>query len=79
MFTDPDEISQWGTGDWYDHIDLDIDFRVGGVIHHRVTSKSDGAPWTFHGVYEDIADRSDALSTPSTGRPTGASHRHRAG
>lgn len=54
MFTDPDEISRWGGGDWYDHVDLDIDFRIGGVIHHRVLSRSDGMPWTFHGVYQEI-------------------------
>ena len=57
MFTDPDEISRWGCGDWYNHIDIDLDLRVGGIIHHRVTSKSDGIPWTFHGVYQEIEPR----------------------
>jgi uncharacterized protein YndB with AHSA1/START domain len=54
MFTDPDEVSIWGCGDWYNHVDIDLELRVGGVIHHRVTSKGDDEPWTFHGVYQEV-------------------------
>ena len=54
MFTDPEEIRVWGCGDWYDHVEIDFDLRVGGVLHHRVTGKSDGSPWTYHGVYLEI-------------------------
>ncbi|MFQ5918630.1 MAG: SRPBCC domain-containing protein [Thermoplasmata archaeon] len=53
-FTDPDRLAVWGCGRTYDHVAIDIDLRPGGVIHHRVTGKDDGIPWTFHGVYHDI-------------------------
>lgn len=56
LFTDPDEIAVWGCGDWYQHVDIDVDLRVGGVLHHRVTSKDDGSSWTFHGVYHAVDD-----------------------
>ena len=54
MFTDPAELAIWGCGDWYDHVDMDLDLRVGGILHHRVTTKDDGTPWTFHGAYHEI-------------------------
>ena len=54
MFTNPEDIAVWACGDWYDHITIDVDLRVGGVIHHRVTSRADGSPWTFHGAYHDV-------------------------
>jgi uncharacterized protein YndB with AHSA1/START domain len=54
MFTDPDEVAVWGCGDWYDHIAIDLDLRVGGVLHHRVSGRDDGTPWTFRGVYLEI-------------------------
>lgn len=56
MFTNPDDIAVWACGDWYDHITIDVDLRVGGVIHHRVTSRSDGSPWTFHGAYHEMIE-----------------------
>ena len=54
LFTDPSEIAVWGCGDWYHHEDIDLDLRVGGVIHHRVTTIDDGTAWTFHGAYHEI-------------------------
>jgi uncharacterized protein YndB with AHSA1/START domain len=54
MFTEPDEIAVCGCGDWYDHVHIDLDLRIGGIIHHRVTGKADGSAWTFHGVYHEV-------------------------
>jgi len=56
MFTDPDELAVWGAGDWYQHVDIDLDLRPGGVLHHRVIQLSDNSPWTFHGVYQEVED-----------------------
>lgn len=56
MFTDPDEIVRWEGADWYDPIAIDVDLRVGGVIHRRVGSREDGTDWTFHGVYYEIEE-----------------------
>ena len=57
MFTDQEELAVWGLGEWYGHIAIDIDVRVGGVIHHRVTSKDDGSVWTFHGAYHEVVEK----------------------
>ena len=53
-FTDPDWMSKWNCGDWYDPITLDVDLREGGVIHQRVREKESGMGFTFHGVYQEI-------------------------
>ncbi|MFQ5518347.1 MAG: SRPBCC domain-containing protein [Acidimicrobiia bacterium] len=52
--TAPELLEKWSCGRTYRHITMDLDLRLGGVIHHRVESLSDGSPWTFHGVYEEI-------------------------
>lgn len=57
MFTDPEELVRWSGGDWYDQVAIDVDLRVGGVIHHRVIRRDSGNPWTFHGVYYEIDER----------------------
>lgn len=56
MFTDPEELVRWSGGDWYEQVAIDVDLRVGGVIHHRVTRRDNGDPWTFHGVYHEIVE-----------------------
>ena len=53
-FTEVGAVSQWGCGNRYENINLDMDVRRGGVIHDRVTAKEDGSPWTFFGVYREV-------------------------
>jgi uncharacterized protein YndB with AHSA1/START domain len=53
-FTDAEAVSQWGIGITYDHINLDMDVREGGVIYQRVLAKADRSVWTFFGVYETV-------------------------
>lgn len=53
-FTEEKAVRQWGCGRTYNNICLDMDVREGGVIHHRVATKSDGTIWTFFGVYEKV-------------------------
>jgi uncharacterized protein YndB with AHSA1/START domain len=53
-FTEEGAMRQWGVGTSYKNISLDMDVREGGVIHHRVTAKSDGSMWTFFGVYQTV-------------------------
>ncbi len=53
-FTEVEAVSQWGCGHTYENINLDMDLRPGGVIHHRVKAKEDGSRWTFFGVYQEV-------------------------
>jgi uncharacterized protein YndB with AHSA1/START domain len=53
-FTEVEAVSQWGCGNSYENINLDMDVRPGGVIHHRVKSKGDDTLWTFFGVYQEV-------------------------
>ena len=53
-FTQVEAVSQWGCGHTYENINLDMDVRPGGVIHHRVKAKEDGSRWTFFGVYQEV-------------------------
>jgi uncharacterized protein YndB with AHSA1/START domain len=53
-FTEVEAVSQWGCGHTYVNVNLDMDVRPGGVIHHRVKAKSDGSRWTFFGVYQEV-------------------------
>lgn len=50
-FTNVEALEKWSCGTMYDNIALDIDPRIGGVLHQRVRSKKDGSLWTFFGVY----------------------------
>jgi uncharacterized protein YndB with AHSA1/START domain len=53
-FTEVEAVNRWGCGHTYDNVNLDMDVRPGGVIHHRVKAKSDGSRWTFFGVYQEV-------------------------
>ncbi len=53
-FTEIKAVSRWGCGHTYENINLDMDVRPGGVIHHRVKAKKDGSRWTFFGVYQEV-------------------------
>lgn len=53
-FTEVEAVSLWGCGRRYENINLDMDVRPGGVIHHRVVAKEDRSQWTFFGVYQDV-------------------------
>jgi uncharacterized protein YndB with AHSA1/START domain len=53
-FTEVEAVSKWGCGVTYENINLDMDVRPGGVIHHRVKAKADGSRWTFFGVYQEV-------------------------
>ena len=55
-FTEMEAVSKWGCGHTYQNINLDMDVRPGGVIHHRVKAKKDGSRWTFFGVYQEVAE-----------------------
>ena len=62
-FTEVGAVSQWGCGTRYENINLDMDVRPGGVIHHRVTAKEDGSPWTFFGVYREVEPNTKLVYT----------------
>jgi uncharacterized protein YndB with AHSA1/START domain len=53
-FTEAEAVSQWGCGRRYENVNLDMDVRPGGVIHHRVIAKDDRRLWTFFGVYQEV-------------------------
>jgi uncharacterized protein YndB with AHSA1/START domain len=53
-FTEREKLAKWGIGQSYENVALDNDPRAGGVIYHRVISKSDGSEWTFFGVYQAV-------------------------
>jgi uncharacterized protein YndB with AHSA1/START domain len=55
-FTQVEAVSRWGCGRTYENINLDMDVRPGGVIHHRVKAINDGSRWTFFGVYQAVED-----------------------
>ena len=63
MFTDPEEIKVWGCGAWYEHVEIDFDLRLRGVLHHRVTAKNDGSPW-------DVPRRGSSLGDYPPNGPT---------
>ncbi|HEX9745597.1 MAG TPA: SRPBCC domain-containing protein [bacterium] len=56
-FTEPELMEKWAGGDIYEHVDTDVDFRVGGVLHMRVLDPKENKTWIFHGVYHEIEDR----------------------
>lgn len=62
-FTEVEAVSQWGCGNRYENINLDMDVRPGGVIHHRVKAKEDGSRWTFFGVYQEVEPNTKLVYT----------------
>lgn len=53
-FTEGDRMARWGCGISYENLAIDVDPRLGGVLHHRVVSKQDRSEWTFFGVYQQV-------------------------
>ena len=55
-FTEPKALAQWGVGNTYDNLALDLDVRPGGVLFHRVRTKESENEWTFFGVYQEVEE-----------------------
>jgi uncharacterized protein YndB with AHSA1/START domain len=53
-FTVSEAVGRWMCGNTYDTLAIDLDPRVGGVLHHRVRARADGEQWTFFGVYIEV-------------------------
>jgi len=53
-FTESAAVARWGCGRSYQNLAIDLDPRVGGVLHHRVLHLQTGVEWTFFGVYQEV-------------------------